>query len=297
VPRHKVKLEKETPSLCSNCKHYNPSAYAFKKPCQYKIKIPKVFCTLQIKINKKENINHNSNIPEYKIVRKAIESIKVRKYRIFLMTVYLCGAARACEIAGKRPRSEKNYPLYGVNGNDCWLDKTDPPDPKWIDVLEMLLSIEHKTLTIKDAINKAKQKIPVVIFKVKIAKTHITKGEEAPFRLVALPLDPKFEPWTEQILQYFKEHRGKKVFPFSRCEVNDYLDRKDPVFKGLTYRIKKYTHSESKTETLKNIDIALYQKLLDAPINKQGMKAVFIENYEYRIEFRGKIYRREVYKV
>jgi len=303
MPRHRIYPEKETPILCGNCVNFKPHG---THPCELRQKIPHIYCRRQIKINKSINtIVCASNLPNVQQVRKAIESIKEEKYRIYMMTIYLCGAARACEIAYKRSMADINngYTInYGPYGDDCWLDETDPPDPKWIDVLEMLLSIQVGTISIKDAITKAKQKIPVAIFKIKIAKTHIIEGEDPPYRLVALPLPEKYEPWTQIIYNYFQNHKGQPVFNFNRSDVCDYLSRVDKVFEGMYYRIKKYTYNNAKDEQLtkeklNKIQPDLYDKLLNTSPNKIGIKVVIIEEYEYRMDYYGKIYRRQIYKV
>jgi hypothetical protein len=306
TPRRKPSLKKYVPLLCGNCKNFNPSLSEYKYPCLFRIKIPRVFCRKQDRVKIDVVVSSCHSLPSVMAVRHAIESVKVECYRVYLMTVYLCGAARACEIAFNRSSADKSsgYTMnYGPYGDDAWLDNTEPPDPQWLDVLEMLLSIQQGSISIKDAITKAKTRIPVVVFKIKIAKTHgLVKGEEAPYRLVALPLSEDFEPWTKIIYKYFQMHKGKPVFPFSRAEIWDYISRKDPVFKGLTYRIKKYTYNDASDELLSKEDLegikkGLYNELIETSPNKIGLKVISIDEFEYRMDYYGKIYRRQIYKV
>lgn len=306
MPRHKVSLRCETPKICGNCKYYNPSASEYRYPCAFRLKIPTVYCRKQDPISRESLVNSPRSLPTVSEVRHAIESVRVEKFRVFLMAVYLCGAARACEIAYERASGDiqKGYGRhYGPSGDDCFLDFSEPPDPKWVDVLEMLLSIQAGEVSIKEAIAKAKMRVPVVVFKIKIAKSHgLESFEEAPYRLVALPLPEKYEPWTKIIYEYFQKHKGQPVFPFSRSDVDDYLTRKDKVFAGLTYRIKKYIYNNAKDELLtpeklEVIQVGLYKQLLDTPPNRVGLKVITIDEYEYRMDFYGKIYRRQIYKV
>lgn len=191
-----------------------------------------------------------SSLPEVYAVRKAIESIDREDYRRYLQTVYLCGAARAVEIASQRCSGEKDL-IYGPRGTDAWLTETSPPDPSWLDVLEMLLGIQTGETSVKDAIAKAKQKIPVVIFKIKIAKQHLEIGEQPPYRLVALPYAPKYEPWCKPLYEYFQSAGNEYVFPFNRAKVWYYLTYKQKVFEGMMYKIKKYNYMRSGEVTFK----------------------------------------------
>ena len=69
------------------------------------------------------------------------------------------------------------------------------------------------------------------VFPVRTAKR---KGH---LRKIALPLDPKYEPWTQQVVDYFQSKGKRNVFPFSR----QYLWRlARPYFKDMNYNIESY---------------------------------------------------------
>jgi hypothetical protein len=191
-----------------------------------------------------------SSLPEIRAVRKAIESVEHEPYKRFLQTVYLCGAARAVEITGERCSGEKDL-VYGPKGTDCWLTETSPPNPTWLQVLEMLLAIQTGEKSVKDAMAEAKKKIPIVVFKIKVAKQHLEVGEEPPFRLVALPFEEKYEPWSKPLYEYFQKAGEDYVFPFNRSKVWYYLTFKQPVFEGMHYRIKKYNYMRTGEVTFK----------------------------------------------
>ena len=191
------------------------------------------------------------SLPEVKEVRSRIEACNYKPYRMYLMSLYLCGAARSVEMAGKRCSGEKQDLIYGPKGEDVFLSETPPPNPTWLDVLEMLLNIQTGEQDVKGAVAKAKQKIPVAIFKVKIAKQHLEPHEEPPFRLVALPMPEQYEPWTKQLYDFFQQYKDDYVFPFNRQTVWHYITKIDPIFKGLNYRIKKYTFMKTGLPTYK----------------------------------------------
>jgi len=71
-----------------------------------------------------------------------------------------------------------------------------------------------------------------VVFRVRTAKR---KGKE---RLIALPLNREFEPWTQVLYDYFKECGSELVFPFTRQKLWEVSKK---VFKGLVYPIDKYS--------------------------------------------------------
>jgi hypothetical protein len=84
----------------------------------------------------------------------------------------------------------------------------------------------------------------VAVFSVKTAKR---KGT---IRKIALPLDSKYEPWTQGVADYFQKRAGKPVFPFTP----QYLWRKSkPLFKGMKYPIDMYS-IKTKEGELKTIE-------------------------------------------
>jgi hypothetical protein len=306
MARQKIKITENQKCLCQNCKKFSPniSIHPYSHPCSERIKIPTVFCKSMLPITPIIN-NQKTNFPTVSEVRKRIESVKNEPIRIFLKALYILGAARAVELAAGRPNSEKKkYVLYGVTGDDVSLDEVNPPDPRWETQLQMLLDIQQGKVTLEDVIRKAKQKTPIAVFKIPVAKTRPKPKCKAdiPYRLVALPLDPKFEPWTQQIYDYYQKHKGKNVFPFSRVYVEDYLDRKETIFKGLHYQIKKYVYLAAKDEKLtieqlEQVKHGLYSELQGKRKNVYGNKITLIGDYEYKIDSSGQIFKRLMFYV
>lgn len=84
-----------------------------------------------------------------------------------------------------------------------------------------------------------------VLFRLKTAKR---EGEP---RIVALPMDPKFEPWAKELADYSISMGSEPVFPFTRQLAFKYAQK---TFKGLWYKIEKYYSitDEQKEQILKD---------------------------------------------
>jgi integrase len=78
----------------------------------------------------------------------------------------------------------------------------------------------------------ADTKTEAAVFTVRTAK------RDGKIRKIALPLERKYEPWTEQLYDYYQEQGSDKVFPFTRQKAWDYAQE---AFAGLSYPIEKYT--------------------------------------------------------
>lgn len=180
------------------------------------------------------------SLPEVREVRTRIERVTHKPYRIYLKALYLCGAARSVEMNAKRCSGEKENLIYGPKGSDVWLSETDPPDLNNTQFLRVLLQVTSHKKDIDEVIDQFSQKVPIAIFKIRVAKQKLDEGEEPPYRLVALPLPEKYEPWTREIYEYFKDAGDNYVFPWNRQTIWHYISNVQPIFEGLTYRIKKY---------------------------------------------------------
>ncbi|MEM2780842.1 MAG: hypothetical protein QW791_08275 [Candidatus Bathyarchaeia archaeon] len=141
------------------------------------------------------------SLPKVETVRRRIESVGREDYRIFLKCAYLF-AARVSELVAYASPRDTTIPR-GPTGRDYYID--------------------NFTL--------GPLKAEAAIFKIKTAKRG---GKE---RLIALPLDKRFEPWTESILRYYQKCGDKPLFPFSRQRA---LQIARQVFKGLKYPVERY---------------------------------------------------------
>ncbi len=144
-------------------------------------------------------------LPEVETVRKRIETATKEEAKFCLMAAYLF-CARASEIIGK------------TNRYDLANSQTIARGPTGHDVkLETFEFGEIKT----DA----------AVFTIRTAK------RDGKIRKIALPLEKKFEPWTEQLYNYYIGYGNEKVFPFTRQKAWEYAQE---TFLGLSYPIEKY---------------------------------------------------------
>ena len=145
-------------------------------------------------------------LPEVETVRKRIETATKKEAKFCLMAAYLF-CARASEIIGTTNRydiSHNQTVARGPTGQDVKLENFELGDIK----------------------------TEVAIFTVRTAK------RDGKIRKIALPLEKKFEPWTEQLYNYYFEHGNNKVFPFTRQKAWAYARS---AFSGLSYPIEKYS--------------------------------------------------------
>ncbi len=142
-------------------------------------------------------------LPSVKTVRKRIEQAYPEEAKYCFMAGYLF-CARISEIVGR------TYPSD--------LQKTLARGPKGSEVRT-------------DVFEQGDLKEEVAIFLVSTAK----RGGLV--RKIALPLNRKYEPFTEQLLEYFRERKNRLVFPFTRQKAWGYSTK---VFDGLAYPIEQY---------------------------------------------------------
>ena len=84
------------------------------------------------------------------------------------------------------------------------------------------------------------ENVPAVIFAVKTAKR---KGIIRP---IALPIESKYEPWTEPVFEYFQQYPDSHPFEFhKRWSVRYAQWKAEEYFKGLQWRLKEYTNSKT----------------------------------------------------
>lgn len=183
------------------------------------------------------------SLPEVQTIRERIESCKQEDVRMYLKATYLFGS-RAVELAGKRCSGEKDV-VYGPKGTDTWTDFTEPPDIPSRDLAKILITAISDKDEAMQMVDRLTRNVPVAVFKIRIGKQKLDEGEIVPYRFIALPLVKEYEPWTQEVYDYFKQAGDDYVFPFNRAYVWGYITNKQRVFKGLTYRIKKYNYLRS----------------------------------------------------
>ena len=173
-------------------------------------------------------------------IRHRIEAVKSKKYRIFLKSVYVLGAARVGELTGRmcsrdsqtiNPR--KNF-VYGPKGTDVSLDSYQVENINTVDMIKVM----NKVMTLENALPE----LEVALFRINIEKRKFNHLKEEPMsRLIGIPMDSAYEPWTKEIYDYFVQAKDRFVFPFTRQDIWRYITKINPIFEGLGYPIEKYT--------------------------------------------------------
>lgn len=144
-----------------------------------------------------------SELPSVDSIRKRINKAEPKEAKYCLMTAYLfCG--RVSEVISRICPSDLNKTsARGPTGKDAKLRT-------------------YKLGAIKE---------DAVVFTVRTAKR---QGKE---RQIAIPLSPKYEPFSEQLYNYFLEFGKDSVFPFTRQKAHGYARK---AFSGFKYQIEYY---------------------------------------------------------
>jgi hypothetical protein len=163
--------------------------------------------------------------------RSRVERIPVQSIKMAFTGAYLfCGRVGEV-ICLKHPGDS----TQGATGSQLTVER-DTYIPNIQNPLEfqtLSLSIMTQTLKPVDLTQIMKIKEPVAIFTVATEKRLGWKRE------VALPLNPKYEPWTRPLMEYIQERKKDKlnIFPFYRQEMHKYAKI---IFRGLDYKIQPY---------------------------------------------------------
>lgn len=183
-------------------------------------------------------------LPSVKLVRKRIENVKREDIRTCLMCGYLfCG--RVSELVSRiNPSDLAHTKARGPKGSDVRLEKFE------------LGPIKEN----------------VAVFTVSTAKRG---GIE---RLVGLPLDPKYEPWTKEVCKYYLAQKNEACFPFTRQKVWQYSKQ---VFEGLTYPIERYTIIEEEGEERIRKTVKRHPRAFRTHALRHVRAAELIEHYGF----------------
>lgn len=155
------------------------------------------------------------SLPQVDVIRQRIESVRRDQIRYCLVCGYLF-AARISELVSKASPSD-NTVARGPRGKDCY------------------------ATTYNDRGNE----VEAVVFRIQTAKR---QGLE---RLIALPLDSQFEPWSQPLYRYFQERGEDHVFPFTRQKIWRFAKQ---AFEGLTYPIQTYRITKKSLGIKKVVD-------------------------------------------
>ena len=190
--------------------------------------------------------------PTAQAIRTEIEEVKGPEERMFYKCLLTFGG-RSVEFAGENCHNEKSYGTIGEGYT--WQDWYYPKTVSAEELNDRLNTLSQNPNTtavqIMTTMMRPPSPIRAVIFKVPIAKKHLKPGEQVNYRHAALPLDKKYEPWAEEIYNYYQQRGKEKLFPNNRKHYLDYIKQKG-IFKGFAYPVERYT---LRTGTLGNIEL------------------------------------------
>jgi|WetSurMetagenome_2_1015567.scaffolds.fasta_scaffold08601_1 hypothetical protein len=166
-------------------------------------------------------------IPTPSQVCAKIEQIKEPNVKVFCKALYvLC--ATASELAGVPCKKEN---VYGPNPDDYSSSKFRP---KGISRLKSELIFKHELTP-----EKAFAPVDIAVFTINMMR--ITKRTKlsnlVSQRFVALPHEKEFEPWTNEIIKYYKQAQTNRVFNFNRKHALDYISSHNN-FDEFGYRVE-----------------------------------------------------------
>ena len=181
------------------------------------------------------------SLPDVYDVMRRIDRCKSEPNKMYMRAEFeFC--ARGIELAGHLTSTDRKRHTepYGPTGKDVFVTEIKHAPIPVEDMCDLILTALTDPEQAKKELANLRKKIPVAVFKVRIAKQHLDKGEAYPYRLIALPLDSKCDPWSQSLLDWWHDAGDHLVFDFNRQDNWEYITRKDPIFDGLTYKIKKY---------------------------------------------------------
>lgn len=175
------------------------------------------------------------------LIRQEIETIKDPEIRMFAKVILTCGG-RTVEFAGVNCRNEKAYGTTGTNY--AWIENYQPKTVTNEEQTERLTQLANtpnfNVAQLMTALMKPPAPVKALILKVPIAKKHLLEGESVVYRHTAVPLDKKYEPWAQEIYDYYQQRGNQLLFPNNRKHYLDYLKTRG-IFKQFYYPIERYT--------------------------------------------------------
>lgn len=131
-------------------------------------------------------------VPELPKFRAAVESIRIRRDSILVKAIYLT-ACRPCEI------------ITDASPSDIVNSKTSP--------YGRFVNISFKDI----------RGYKAFLINMVVAKRHRKAKEEEDRKvrkIIALPVDPQYEPWTPDLMYWCRDHNGVLAFHMTEQRVN-----------------------------------------------------------------------------
>jgi hypothetical protein len=208
----------------------------------------------------------NLTVPTPELIREEIEQIKEPENRIWNKWLLTFGA-RSVEGANKPCSGEKAYGTVGKGY--AWLSEYKPKTITDEERTQRSSYIfQHPELSGGQVLmyfNQPPTPVKIAVFKIPIAKKHLLPGEPIVYRHAAIPFDKKYEPWAEELYNYYQQKGNEPLFPNNRKHYLDYL-RTRGIFKRFAYPVERYSirtvlgklevvpEGDGKLRTFKRID-------------------------------------------
>jgi hypothetical protein len=168
------------------------------------------------------------SLPSVEEVRKRIEAIPDQSIQVCYKTTYLMCARIGEIISLKYPTDLTAHPTGSELEVQVTTYTPDLNNPKEFQTLVLARAMQGQQADLQSL---AQIREPVAVFSVSTEKRQKWK------RLIGLPLRKEFEPWTQELIDYFQEREGKDLFPFTRQHMYNEVRT---VFAGLEYKIFPY---------------------------------------------------------
>lgn len=191
--------------------------------------------------------------------------------------VILTSGARSVEYAGENCHGEKAYGTIGEGY--AWTEDYHPKTVSPEEMTQRLNTLAENPNTnianVMAAMMKPPTPIKALILKIPIAKKKLLEGESILYRHTAIPLDKKYEPWAEEIYNYYQQRGKEKLFPHNRKHYLDYIKQKG-TFNKYYYPVERYT---LRTATLGKIELL---PVSDNPLReyKRSEKTGIVNQYD-----------------
>jgi hypothetical protein len=192
----------------------------------------------------------------YVKVRECIEQVENYEVKNFLKTVYLLAVARPVELLAKPVSGQTR--VYGVKGVDVRVEKIDKPPLSLSQTMNLLSQLENNEIKIREVKGSLSKKIEIAVFSIPLSRQS-NKTDKKLCREVAIPIQPDLEPWTQDLLRWFKKAGDDFVFTEHRSHYWNYV-KYNQVFKDLTAVIGGYRRIEHTISRKKSTKVEPHEK-------------------------------------
>jgi len=145
-----------------------------------------------------EEFEFFKEVPDFHVFRVFVDKIPRKRDRLIIQALYLT-AGRVCELCRRVCPSDLTKP-YGIFSNWTFADYLGEK----VLLLRYVVAKRVKKEK-KEVLNRFLAEFKNGKFNVKLAKE---LKSVLSWKIIALPVNPKFEPWTIPLIKYIKENRS-----------------------------------------------------------------------------------------